>query len=50
MKAIDTDGNLYGKAASLDAGEIVEYENFDCASKDDESYIVLTLTKEDFQL
>lgn len=43
VKAIDTDGNLYGKAASLDAGEIVEYENFDCASKDDESYIVLTL-------
>lgn len=80
VKAIDTDGNLYGKAASLifktrrdpdvwevnenwtltrnekrseaaslEAGEIVEYENFDCASKDDESYIVLTLTKEDFQ-
>ena len=29
--------------------ELQEYENFECVSKDQESYIVLTLTKADFQ-
>lgn len=29
--------------------ELQEYENFDCVSKDQESYIILTLTKADFQ-
>lgn len=30
------------------SSEIVEFENFECKSSDDESYIVLTLTKEDY--
>lgn len=29
--------------------ELQEYENFECVSKDQESYIILTLTKADFQ-
>ena len=80
VKAIDRDGNLYGKAASLtfktrrnpDVWEInenwsltrraertskviagsaeeQEYENFECKSKDQESYIILTLSMKDYQ-
>lgn len=80
VKAIDSDGQLYGKAASLifktrrdpdvwevndkwkltrnekrsestvsGSNEIVEFEDFNCTSDDDESYIVLALTKADFQ-
>lgn len=30
------------------SSEIVEFENFECKSSDDESYIVLTLTKDDY--
>lgn len=30
------------------SSEVIEYENFDCKSSDDESYIVLTLSKDDF--
>jgi hypothetical protein len=29
--------------------EVIEYENFDCTSSDDESYVLLTLTKSDFE-
>lgn len=80
VKAIDADGKLYGKAASLTfktrrnpdvwevndnwtltrkpertskviagSAEEQEYENFDCKSKDQESYMVLTLSMSDFQ-
>lgn len=80
VKAIDDEGKLYGKAASLifktrrnpdlwevndnwtltrnsertskvvsGSSEIQEYENFECKSKDQEAYIVLTLAKSDFQ-
>ena len=80
VKAIDDEGKLYGKAASLTfktrrnpdlwevndnwtltrnnertskvvsgSSEIQEYENFECKSKDQEAYIVLTLAKADFQ-
>ena len=31
------------------SSEVQEYENFECKSKDQEAYIVLTLTKADFQ-
>ena len=31
------------------SSEIQEYENFECKSKDQEAYIILTLTKADFQ-
>lgn len=80
VKAIDKDGNLYGKAASLifktrrnpDVWEVndnwsltrkeertskviagsteeQEYENYECKSKDQESYIILTLSMTDYQ-
>ena len=80
VKAIDADGKLYGKAASLTfktrrnpdvwevndnwtltrkpertskviagSAEEQEYENFDCKSKDQESYMILTLSMSDFQ-
>ena len=80
VKAIDEDGKLYGKAASLifktrrnpdlwevndnwtltrnaertskvvsGSSEVQEYENFECKSKDQEAYIILTLSKADFQ-
>ena len=80
VKAIDKDGNLYGKAASLifktrrnpDVWEVndnwsltrkeertskviagsteeQEYENYECKSKDQESYIILTLSMTDCQ-
>lgn len=37
------------ESTSIGAGEVVEFENFECISKDDESYIVLALSKEDYQ-
>lgn len=80
VKAIDSEGKLYGQAASLvfktrrnpdvwevndnwsltrnakrseaaasGSNEIIEYENFECTSKDMEAYTVLTLSKADFQ-
>ena len=80
VKAIDDDGKLYGKAASLifktrrnpdlweenlnwtlgrkdersskvvtGSTEVQEYENFDCKSNDQEPYIVLVLSKKDYQ-
>ena len=30
------------------SSEVIEYENFECKSSDEESYIVLTLSKDDF--
>lgn len=80
VKAIDSNGNLYGKAASLifktrrdpdvweqndnwsltrreertskviaGSTEEQEYENYDCKSKDQEAYTILTLKLEDYQ-
>ena len=37
------------EAAVSGSDEILQFENFVCTSKDQESYFVLTMTKEDFQ-
>ena len=37
------------EGAVAGSDEILQYENFVCTSKDDESYFLLTMSKEDFQ-